>query len=45
MNFRHGHNCTDGPLVCVIAGDDAAPEVVHEKFSPPRLVVGSKDER
>jgi 3-isopropylmalate dehydrogenase len=29
MNFRHGHNCTDGPLVCVIAGDDAAPEVVY----------------
>ncbi|HET8843843.1 MAG TPA: hypothetical protein VFN35_20435, partial [Ktedonobacteraceae bacterium] len=28
MNFRHGHNCTDGPLVCVIPGDDAAPEVV-----------------
>ncbi len=29
MNFRHGHNCTAGPLVCVIAGDDAAPEVVR----------------
>jgi 3-isopropylmalate dehydrogenase len=29
MIFRHGHNCADGPLVCVIAGDDAAPEVVH----------------
>lgn len=28
MTFRHGHACTDGPLVCVIAGDDAAPEVV-----------------
>ncbi|HTK10546.1 MAG TPA: isocitrate/isopropylmalate family dehydrogenase [Ktedonobacteraceae bacterium] len=28
MNFRHGHACMDGPLVCVIAGDDAAPEVV-----------------
>lgn len=29
MTFRHGHNCSDGPLVCVIAGDDAAPEVVR----------------
>lgn len=29
MIFRHGHNCADGPLVCVIAGDDAAPEVVR----------------
>jgi 3-isopropylmalate dehydrogenase len=28
MTFRHGHTCVDGPLVCVIAGDDAAPEVV-----------------
>jgi isocitrate/isopropylmalate dehydrogenase len=28
MNFRHGHNCANGPLVCVIPGDDAAPEVV-----------------
>lgn len=28
MTFRHGHACADGPLVCVIAGDDAAPEVV-----------------
>ncbi len=28
MNFRHGHGCSDGPLVCVIPGDDAAPEVV-----------------
>lgn len=29
MIFRHGHACADGPLVCVIAGDDAAPEVVR----------------
>ncbi|MEO7020755.1 MAG: isocitrate/isopropylmalate family dehydrogenase, partial [Ktedonobacteraceae bacterium] len=29
MNFRHGHSCADGPLVCVIPGDDAAPEVVR----------------
>ena len=29
MIFRHGHTCSDGPLVCVIAGDDAAPEVVR----------------
>ena len=29
MIFRHGHNCADGPLVCVIPGDDAAPEVVQ----------------
>ncbi len=28
MIFRHGHHCADGPLVCVIPGDDAAPEVV-----------------
>jgi 3-isopropylmalate dehydrogenase len=28
MIFRHGHHCTDGPLVCVIPGDDAAPQVV-----------------
>ena len=28
MIFRHGHNCANGPLVCVIPGDDAAPEVV-----------------
>jgi 3-isopropylmalate dehydrogenase len=29
MNFRHGHACLDGPLVCIIPGDDAAPEVVQ----------------
>lgn len=29
MIFRHGHACADGPLVCVIHGDDAAPEVVR----------------
>ena len=29
MIFRHGHACADGPLVCVIPGDDAAPEVVR----------------
>jgi isocitrate/isopropylmalate dehydrogenase len=29
ITFRHGHNCADGPLVCVIPGDDAAPEVVR----------------
>ena len=29
MIFRHGHSCADGPLVCVIPGDDAAPEVVR----------------
>lgn len=29
MIFRHGHNCADGPLVCVVPGDDAAPEVVR----------------
>ena len=28
ITFRHGHNCANGPLVCVIPGDDAAPEVV-----------------
>lgn len=28
MTFRHGHACTDGPLVCFIAGDDAAPEAL-----------------